>query len=188
MRWGFFVLVTLGLSELQNSFMREAVLSRSDPTTGLANSRSFTEQLEGEVARLRRYHHPFSLAYIDIDNFKAVNDNHGHTAGDQLLSHAAKILKESTRTLDDVARLGGDEFAVLFPETRLPEARHVLDRVRERLGHLDESQYGRITLSIGLVTFIEAPTSAQEALKIADDLMYDIKRGKKNGIKELERA
>ncbi|MEI7817277.1 MAG: hypothetical protein WCI45_08800, partial [Desulfuromonadales bacterium] len=62
------------------------------------------------------------------------------------------------------------------------------DRVRARIGHLDESQHGRITLSIGLVTFNGATTSAQEALKIADDLMYDIKRGGKNGIKELERA
>jgi len=187
LRWGFFLLVALALSELQNSFMREAVLSRSDPTTGLANSRSFTEQLEAEIARLRRYRHPFSLAYLDLDNFKTINDNHGHSAGDQVLSHVAKVLKESTRTLDDVARLGGDEFAILFPETGLPEAQHVLQRFREHLEHSVGTQYGRITMSIGLVTFTEAPKSAQEALKIADDLMYTVKHGAKDGIQELTR-
>jgi diguanylate cyclase (GGDEF)-like protein len=187
LRWGFFVLVTLALSELQESLKRESDLSRSDPITGLANSRSFAEQLEIEIARARRYHRPCSLAYMDIDDFKGVNDNFGHAAGDQFLSQVGKALKHSLRTTDTVARLGGDEFAILFPETDLPEARHVLERFRENIEHSAEGQHGRITMSIGLVTFHQAPNSPEEAIKIADDLMYAVKHEGKNGIQEMDR-
>jgi diguanylate cyclase (GGDEF)-like protein len=186
LRWGFFVLVTLVLTELQESLKRESVLSRSDTITGLPNSRSFAEQLETEIARLRRYRHPCSLAYLDLDNFKSVNDNYGHTIGDQFLSHMGKFLRQSLRTTDYVARLGGDEFAILFPETDLPEARHVLERFRENIERSAEDQYGRITMSIGLVTFHQAPKSPEEAIKIADGLMYAVKHGGKNGIKEVD--
>jgi diguanylate cyclase (GGDEF)-like protein len=186
LRWGFFVLVTLALTELQDSLKRETVLSRSDPITGIANSRSFTEQLEKEITRLHRYRHPCSLAYIDLDNFKGLNDNYGHATGDRFLSHVAKVLKESIRTTDQVARLGGDEFAILFPETVLHEARYVLERFRESIERSAEGQYGRITMSIGLATFHEAPKSAEEAIKIADDLMYTVKHGGRNGIREMD--
>jgi diguanylate cyclase (GGDEF)-like protein len=186
LRLGFFLLVTLALTELQESLKRENVLSRSDPVTGLPNSRSFTEQLEAEIARVRRYHRPCSLAYLDLDDFKSVNDNYGHATGDQFLSQAAKALKQSLRTTDNLARLGGDEFAILFPETGLPEARHVLERFQERIAGSAEGQYGRITMSIGLVTFHRAPNSSEEAIKIADDLMYAAKHGGKNGIRELD--
>jgi len=186
LRLGFFVLVTLALTELQRSLHRETLLSRSDPITGLANSRSFMEQLEAEIARLQRYRRPCSLAYLDLDNFKEVNDNFGHTAGDRLLSHVGEVLKAHLRATDKVARLGGDEFAILFPETVLPEARHVLERFRENIDDSAEGQFGRITMSIGLATFHEAPKSAEEAIKIADNLMYAVKHEGKDGVRELD--
>jgi diguanylate cyclase (GGDEF)-like protein len=186
LRLGFFLLVTLALTELQESLKRESVLSRSDPITGLPNSRSFEEQLEAEIARARRYHRPCSLAYLDLDDFKSVNDNYGHAAGDRFLLQAARALKQSLRTTDNLARLGGDEFAILFPETGLPEARHVLERFRESIECSAEGQYGRITMSIGLVTFHRAPDTSEEAIRIADDLMYAAKRAGKNGIRELD--
>jgi diguanylate cyclase (GGDEF)-like protein len=186
LRWGFFVLVTLALTELQYSLHQETMLSRSDPITGLANSRSFTEQLEAEIVRLQRYRRPCSLAYLDLDNFKEVNDKFGHTTGDRLLSHVAKVLKENLRATDNVARLGGDEFAILFPETVLAEARYVLERFRENIEGSAEGQFGRITMSIGLITFHEAPKSAEEAIKIADNLMYAVKHEGRNGIRGLD--
>jgi diguanylate cyclase (GGDEF)-like protein len=185
LRWGFFVLAVIILTELQNSLRREEVLSRSDSTTGLANGRHFTEVLETELARLRRYQHPFTMAYIDLDNFKGVNDSYGHTVGDQLLSEVAHTLKEGVRTADTVARLGGDEFAILFPETLQPESRSVLDRLTENVGHLTQSHGWRVTMSVGLVTFNSAPKCPEDVIKAADDLMYSVKHGGKAGIREL---
>ena len=187
LRWGFFVLVTLALAELQDALRRETTLSRSDPTTGLANSRSFVERLETEIACCRRYRCPFSLAYIDLDNFKGVNDSRGHTAGDRLLHRVACILKEGVRAADHVARLGGDEFAILFPETNQPEARKVLDRLQENPECTAQGQEGRVTMSIGLVTFHEAPESAEAAIRIADELMYAVKHEGKAGIRASAR-
>jgi diguanylate cyclase (GGDEF)-like protein len=184
LRWGFFVLVVLALTELQDFLEREAALSRSDPTTGLANSRSFVEFLEAEIARLRRYPCPFSIAYLDVDNFKRVNDQHGHTAGDQLLFRIAGALKEGVRATDHVARLGGDEFAILLPETVQPEARSLLERLQKSVELLTQGQGWPITVSIGLVTFNQAPKSAEEVIMAADDLMYAVKREGKAGIRE----
>jgi diguanylate cyclase (GGDEF)-like protein len=188
LRWGFFILVTLALAELQDALQRETTLSRSDPTTGLANGRSFVEHLEAEIARCRRYRCPFSLAYIDLDDFKGVNDSHGHTAGDRFLHRVACLLKEGVRAADHVARLGGDEFAILFPETGQPEAQKVLERLRENPDCAGQERDGRITMSIGLATFHEAPESAEEAIRIADELMYAVKHEGKAGIRAAVRS
>jgi diguanylate cyclase (GGDEF)-like protein len=185
LRWGFFVLAVIILTELQNSLRREEVLSRSDSTTGLANGRHFTEVLEVELSRLHRYQHPFSMAYIDLDNFKGVNDSFGHTVGDHLLSEVACALKEGVRTADTVARLGGDEFAILFPETPQPEARTVLDRLKEAVENMTRNRGWRVTMSVGLVTFNSSPACAEDVIKAADDLMYAVKHAGKAGIREL---
>ncbi|HTC77354.1 MAG TPA: diguanylate cyclase, partial [Terriglobales bacterium] len=103
--------------QLAAALAAEKELSRSDPLTGLPNRRAFYEVALAEADRARRYRHPLSLAYLDVDNFKQVNDDYGHDAGDELLVRVAEVLRRNLRNNDIVARLGGDEFAMLLPET-----------------------------------------------------------------------
>ena len=117
------------LSSLRRSHAAERRLARTDPLTGIANPRSFVEAANAELERQLRFQRPLTVAYLDLDNFKTVNDRFGHRTGDEVLSAVARALRESTRATDHLARLGGDEFAVLMPET---ERRHVslLSRAR----------------------------------------------------------
>ena len=111
-----FGVVLVILSTLREALDHERELARTDSLTGAANSRAFAEQTQFELRRATRYGRPFSLAYIDVDNFKTVNDRFGHSAGDGLLRAVAETLRETVRPTDTVARLGGDEFAILFVE------------------------------------------------------------------------
>ncbi len=186
-RLGTFLIVALLLSALRRTLEKERQLSRTDSLTGAANWRSFREQLEAEIERSRRYQHPFSLAYIDLDNFKTVNDSYGHSTGDQLLATTVQIMRQNLREYDIVARLGGDEFALLLPETDAPAARVILSRLREAL--LDEMQqeHCMVTFSIGVLTYQAGAEAADlpgadELLKTADQLMYTVKLGSKDEI------
>ena len=100
-----------------------------DPLTGALNSRAFTEQLQLEVDRAKRYDHPLSLAYIDLDNFKRVNDSRGHLEGDKVLRCVVTEMRKSVRANDVVGRLGGDEFALLMPETDVAAAHATIQQV-----------------------------------------------------------
>src|SRR5207237_3427627 len=102
----------------------------TDHLTGLANRRRFERQLEREVARTARYGHPFCLVLVDIDNFKGVNDAHGHEAGDEALRRVANVIQSGPRGIDTGARIGGDEFAVIPPEPALARGLDVADRLR----------------------------------------------------------
>ena len=103
---GVFLIVIFILSEAKHLFRRERELSREDFLTGLLNSRAFAEKLTSEITRVRRYRHQITIAYIDLDNFKQVNDRYGHHAGDLLLCAVANVLRGSVREVDAVARLG----------------------------------------------------------------------------------
>jgi diguanylate cyclase (GGDEF)-like protein/PAS domain S-box-containing protein len=105
---------------------REAL---TDSLTGLANRRAFDERLAAELSRARRHHEPVSLALIDLDDFKALNDRHGHPEGDRALKRVAEIVRASVRAEDTAARLAGDEFAVILPSTAATAAQPVINRV-----------------------------------------------------------
>src|SRR5947207_1131127 len=117
MNVGMFVFMVFILSEVRALYERERDLSRTDGLTGLLNRRAFVEALERESARHRRFPRPLTLAYLDLDNFKGINDSHGHAAGDELLQAVGQAMANSVRDVDSVGRLGGDEFAILMPET-----------------------------------------------------------------------
>ena len=116
------MIFTLLLSSLKRALDRERELSGTDVLTGIRNARSFREVLGAEIERSKRFQRPFTVAYLDLDNFKTVNDCHGHEHGDELLRLVGNTILTGIRKTDTVARLGGDEFALLLPETEYEAA------------------------------------------------------------------
>jgi diguanylate cyclase (GGDEF)-like protein len=182
-RLGILVLVVCVLGGLKRSLERERELARTDPVTGAANRRSFAEAARWEIERARRYGHPFAVAYIDFDDFKAVNDRQGHGAGDAALLAAAGVMLGELRAPDLVARMGGDEFAVLMPETGGAVAGEAVERLRARLLSAMREGGWPVTFSIGLACFEQAPASVDELIRRADDLMYQAKKNGKDAIR-----
>ncbi|MBT8132271.1 MAG: sensor domain-containing diguanylate cyclase, partial [Gammaproteobacteria bacterium] len=155
-------------TELSGALEREKSLARTDHLTAVANARLFEERLEREIERCKRYQHPFSVAYLDLDHFKNINDTLGHQVGDRLLTRVADIMSSLCRSTDTVARLGGDEFAVLFPECNESPARSAVGKLR--LALLDEMRRNdwSVTFSIGAITCREPPDSVQALIEAAD--------------------
>jgi len=176
----FFVIFAACLIALKRSQGRLKMLSRTDPLTELLNSRYFFETGNLEIQRAFRYKHPFSIVYMDIDNFKVVNDTLGHSAGNVLLRDIAKNVKSAIRKTDTMARLGGDEFALLLPETSGDAAKAAVDRIQASLSGIKMSNNMPVTFSIGVVTDIAHPSTFDELIKAADALMYEAKRAGKN--------
>lgn len=178
----FLVIVNFMISQLKKELTIEKALARIDPLTGALNRRSFLELAEYEINQSRRYQRPLTIAYIDLDNFKNVNDMLGHHVGDLVLSSVVCALKECNRNTDLVARIGGDEFIVLYPETNTEAANELLSRTQERLLDTMNGNEWRITFSIGAVTYINPPASVDAMLMEADARMYVVKQGGKNNI------
>ncbi len=111
---GFFVIICISIDKIRASMNELLRLIRIDPLTGAMNSRGFEETSNKELERARRYGYPVTLAYLDVDNFKSVNDQHGHSVGDAVLKVTSGTIQSDIRDSDVVARLGGDEFAIFF--------------------------------------------------------------------------
>jgi diguanylate cyclase (GGDEF)-like protein len=171
------------ITEIRSAMEREKELARTDPLTGAMNSRAFGELATAELHRARRYERPFTLAYVDIDDFKAVNDRFGHSTGDTLLRLVAETMKHNSRAVDVVARVGGDEFVVLLPETGPGPAQVVSRKLQERLLGVVQQNGWPATFSIGAITFISPPATVDEMLRLADRLMYSAKKSGKNQIR-----
>jgi diguanylate cyclase (GGDEF)-like protein len=178
-----FFLVTVWLvGRLRRSLESIRQLAMTDSLTGVYNARAFFDFLQKEMERSRRYKRPISLMYMDLDNFKTINDSHGHQAGNTALEGVARALKDSVRLTDIVARLGGDEFAVLLPETEAEAARAITARAEENVRAEMTSHRWPLTFSAGVATCREDFCTADELIQKADDLMYQKKRSGKNGI------
>jgi diguanylate cyclase (GGDEF)-like protein len=182
-RLTFFVIITFLLSALRRAAQRERELAHIDYLTGAGNPRFFYQLAQVEIDRLQRYQHPFTVAYIDLDNLKTVNDRLGHGVGDQVLRAVVRSVKKNIRRTDSVARLGGDEFALLLPETNQESARVALSKIQEDI--LEEMRINNwaVTVSIGVLTCPVAPPSTDALVSMADELMYSVKRDGKNGVK-----
>jgi diguanylate cyclase (GGDEF)-like protein len=181
-RLTFFCFVALLLSALKSSMEHEKALARTDYLTGAGNLRFFLELLQKEIDRSLRYKHPFTLIYVDLDNFKAVNDQFGHVVGDEVLRSLVTYITTHVRKTDVLARLGGDEFALLLPETTQESARVALTKLHG--GLLEEMHQNKwpITFSIGVLTCSAPLLKADELVRMADELMYSVKYGGKNAI------
>jgi diguanylate cyclase (GGDEF)-like protein len=182
LRLAAFVFIAYFVAALRRSHEHERELARTDDLTGAVNRRSFFEAAQVEISRARRHRHPFSVAYMDVDNFKELNDTLGHAAGDAVLRAVAGTLKRGVREIDLVARLGGDEFVVLLPETDAESARAVVRRVRASLNALTARERWKVTFSIGVVTWTTPPRTVDMMIREADDAMYEVKNTGKNRI------
>jgi diguanylate cyclase (GGDEF)-like protein len=185
MRGGFFLITTFLLVNLRRIIAHERAHSRTDALTGAGNWRSFSDLAEREIARVRREHAPLSVGYLDLDDFKKVNDTLGHAAGDDLLVLVADMLRGNTRSVDFVARLGGDEFAAMLPGTDHDGATHLFTRIQAALQDAAAARGWPVHFSLGIVTYRTPPASVHGMVKTADDLMYHAKRDGKGTIRTL---
>jgi diguanylate cyclase (GGDEF)-like protein len=181
-RLGHFLVLAVLAEALRRSLSNERQLARTDALTGLFGRRAFGERLEHDLAIARRRQSSLTIAYLDLDNFKALNDTYGHAEGDRVLCATARALGENRRGCDTVARLGGDEFALVFPDTDPPGAHEVIAKLRHGLQEAMESGRWRLSCSVGAVTFQSIPPSLEEALSVADRLMYEVKRSGKDAV------
>jgi diguanylate cyclase (GGDEF)-like protein len=157
-------------------------LARTDDLTGVRNARSFNELADAELRRARRFGHSLTIAYVDLDDFKTVNDSLGHRAGDAVLRAAAQAMSRSLRAVDVVARLGGDEFGVLLPETNAGVAEPVIQKVHQAITESTAATGCPVTASIGAITYRQLPRSVDDLIRSADARMYDMKRKGKNRV------
>jgi diguanylate cyclase (GGDEF)-like protein len=178
----FFLMITFLLSALKSSTEREKELACIDYLTGALNSRCFFNLAKVELERSQRYEHNITLAYIDLDNFKTMNDQFGHSTGDQVLRSIVIYTKRHIRKIDVIARLGGDEFVLLLPETSQDSARFVLEKLQKGLLEVMRQNNWPITFSVGVLTCTIPPPSIDELIRMAEDLMYSVKRDGKNAI------
>ena len=178
-RLGFFLLPVF-MIRLNRALQREQELARTDFLTGVLNARFFHEMAQMEINRSIRYKRPFTIAFMDVDNFKTINDTFGHTIGDSALRNIAMNIKAHLRKTDMVARVGGDEFVVLLPETNAQTAPLVISNMqRELLKGMNENGWP-ITFSIGVLTLSATQISVDEILGKADQLMYSVKNNGKD--------
>jgi diguanylate cyclase (GGDEF)-like protein len=184
------IAVHLKLRKLQAELLRTNSelqrLTQTDHLTDVANRRHLAERLEEEYLRARRYDRPLSVALLDIDHFKRINDAHGHPGGDHALVEVAKLIKYTLRCHDFVARYGGEEFAMLLPETSADRAILALERVRSAIERADiryADQRLSLTVSLGMASFPhELVAKASDFITLADAALYDAKRSGRNRV------
>lgn len=182
----FLLIMSLLFSALKNNLENEKDLARRDPLTDTLNRRSFFDLAEHEIKRAQRYNLPLTVAYIDLDNFKAVNDQFGHQTGDELLLCVVSTIRSNIRSSDVVSRFGGDEFVILLPDTPGDAALKFLHKIHD---HLDQTMALRgwpVTFSIGAATYVKVPATVDAVIRQADELMYVVKHDGKNRLLHKE--
>jgi diguanylate cyclase (GGDEF)-like protein len=173
------------LSELDQAEEKLQILSNTDELTQTYNRRYFIQFGEQELKRSQRYGEVFSIALLDIDNFKEINDNHGHLTGDRVLHQLSSLLKEEIRQTDIFARYGGDEFVFLFPKTNREQSKIWAERLHKRFASTAIDVEGleiQLSFSIGVATFDSTTTDLDDLLTNADRALYQAKNssGKKS--------
>ena len=181
-RLGFYLVVVWLGSALKKTYTLNWELARTDYVTGAISIRYFYELAQIEIQRAKRNQRAFTMAYIDLDNFKAVNDRLGHSTGDRVLRAVSDGICQQVRPADRLARLGDDEFALLLPETDGETAKAVINRIHSSIKNEMLRNGWMVTFSMGVVTFNEAPKTVDEMVKMADNVMYSVKAAGKNGI------
>lgn len=182
MRLGIFAVIAQLVMYVRDMIEFERTMSRTDHLTGIPNRRAFSEALVSESKRSERFHHAFSLVYIDVDDFKKLNDKEGHKTGDEALCLIARTLVRNLRNVDLVARIGGDEFAILLPESDRASATEVVNRCIAISSQKIQSRDWSISLSVGVGIFNRGDRTVDQLLACADEVMYQSKCSGKNRI------
>jgi diguanylate cyclase (GGDEF)-like protein len=179
---GLLLLITHLFSTLRNHRLVEQKLARTDTLTGALNNRTFYDLAKMELDRARRYRHPFTVATIDLDSFKEINETFGHSIGDAVLRTVSRTISANIRTADVLARLGGDEFALLLPETGPEEARALLPRLHQRITEELGKGSWDLSVSMGATIFVSYPLHVDDIIHMADQAMYRGKKDEKRAI------
>jgi len=178
--------INLTNAKLYQQYLEARQDSEIDPLTGTGSRRALENALKTEYARAARYHRPFSIAIVDLDNFKEINDKAGHAAGDRALKELAKSMRRNARMTDTIiTRYGGDEFVLLMPETNITEASVLLERLQREVKTISIPKVGPITISCGLAewtTNAGPDETAESLLRRADTALYEAKRAGRNRI------
>lgn len=178
--------IIMEIDERKQMEHKLATLAIRDPLTGLYNRRELDQQFADEVERARRYERPLALLWLDVDEFKAINDRLGHLVGDDVLRALARLLQENIRNVDYAARYGGEELAVVMPEMGVDEACEAAARLRaltsDRPLLVEGTGAVGVTVSVGVAVFPDHGDSAEELLQAADEAMYAAKRLGRNRI------
>lgn len=177
-----FIFMAYLVSELKNVYVAQERLARTDPLTGMLNRRAFLEEMEAELGKIKRYGYVVSVIYIDVDDFKDVNDQLGHAGGDRLLCAISGIIQSNIRIIDRAGRLGGDEFGLLLPQTGCEAAYLVATKIKRKLLNINWGGTWPPSVSMGVATYECLPESVHEMIKQADTLMYAAKKNGKNTI------
>jgi diguanylate cyclase len=172
------------IKELEDKLTQMSELVREDQLTGSLNRRGLDDVFEREADRADRRGTSLCAAMLDLDNFKKLNDTHGHAAGDEALIHVVRIVKQTLRSIDVIARYGGEEFLIVMPETSLDEAAKAMTRVqRELTTHFFTANDQRLFITFSAGVALRAPHEAQDSVvKRADKAMYEAKKTGKNRV------
>lgn len=181
-RFCFFIFIVYALSNIKRRLELEILNADHDSLTGLLNGRGFRGRIETLLPLVKRDRPICAIAFIDVDNFKQVNDSMGHAAGDEVLMETAKAMKAALRSSDVIARLGGDEFVIFFPGADMAQAKIVLEELRRKLSIVVKTYNWPIGFSIGVEIFNSKETAIEKALADADLLMYEVKKQGKGRI------
>jgi len=172
--------------EIKRMNEKLAQMASRDELTGLYNRRYFNESLQKEIQRAQRYGKNMSLAILDLDHFKHINDTYGHLAGDHVLRQVGKLVLETIRQTDIACRYGGEEIAVIMPETDLTHSALVCERIRQRIDQLPMEHNGNrfgVSISAGVAVFDPcSPISADELVDTVDRLLYEAKATGRNRV------
>ncbi len=178
----FFLLTVFVITLSRDRFKQAEVNANYDALTHILNARGFREKVGTLLPLLKRQKEVFTLAFIDVDNFKAVNDTMGHAEGDRVLQVIAATLKDSLRESDLEGRMGGDEFVVFLPRTDLEKSKTVLNKLKTTLDETSRKNSWPIGFSIGAAVFDSGAARLEEAISSTDALMYQVKKRGKNSI------
>lgn len=161
------------------------LLLNIDDLTGLYNYRYLESALNNEIRRALRYNHAFTVMFIDLDQFKSINDHYGHLIGSLVLKQVADVLKNVLREIDSIIRYGGDEFIVILLEANSQQGQIVAERIRYQISKAHFGQDAKpinLSVSIGLASFPEHGNTSHQLLKLADESMYHSKRRGRNRV------
>ena len=186
MRLGYFLIHSLLLSRILNAYEEMKKLSFKDSLTGVPNWRCFEDFSKREMAKAKRGNKGLTICYIDIDNFKVINDALGHEKGNGVIKTVAGLINKNLRLSDMVARVGGDEFVILIPESDYGNANEILLRVIDEVREKGGNGGMPVSISMGAVTYKAIHSSVENMVKEADELMYKVKKEGKDNLLHRE--